>query len=389
MVRKVKSIVMLGHKRIPSREGGIEIVVEELATRMVECGLEVTCLNRRGHHVSGKEFDGDVKQRMYLGIHIKRVWTINAKGLAAFSSAFFGAILAGIGPYDVVHFHAEGPCIMLWIPKLFGKRCIATIHGLDWKREKWKKGIGAKIIKLGERVAVHYADEIIVLSEGLKQYFWDKYKRQTHFIPNGVNEAIYEDAQDIWSCFGLESDSYILYLGRLTREKGIEDLIQAYCQLETDKILVIAGGSSDTDDYIEGLKEMASVRDDILFTGFVQGKLLRELYSHAYLFMQPSWLEGMPLGLLEAMSYGCCCLTSDIPECVQVTGKYGISYPCRDIKALSDRLDYLCRHPEVVHEYQKNTANYVRERFQWEEVVRQTMELYEGVLHENFDCAQS
>lgn len=129
--RKKLNIAMLGHKRIPSREGGIEIVVEELSTRMVKLGNNVTCYNRKGHHVSGKEFDsGNTgKMKEYKGVKIKEVFTIDKKGLAAMSSSMFAALHAAFGQYDVVHFHAEGPCAMLWLPKLFGKRCIATVHG--------------------------------------------------------------------------------------------------------------------------------------------------------------------------------------------------------------------------------------------------------------------
>lgn len=121
-------IAMLGHKRIPSREGGVEIVVEELATRMVKRGHSVTCFNRSGHHVSGKEFDGkDLNE--YKGVQLKSVLTIDQKGLAAMTSSVFASLKAAFGKYDVVHFHAEGPCAMLWFPKIFGKRCVATIHG--------------------------------------------------------------------------------------------------------------------------------------------------------------------------------------------------------------------------------------------------------------------
>ena len=159
------NIAMLGHKRIPSREGGVEIVVEELSTRMVKLGHSVTCYNRSGHHVSGKEFDGGFHKE-YKGVKLKSVFNINRKGLAAMTSSFFGAICTVLGRYDVIHFHAEGPCAMLWLPKLFGKRCIATIHGIDWQRAKWG-GFASKYIKFGEKVAVKYADEIIVLSEGV------------------------------------------------------------------------------------------------------------------------------------------------------------------------------------------------------------------------------
>lgn len=124
---KCMKIAMLGHKRIPSREGGIEIVVEQLSTRMVEQGHRVTCYNRSGHHVSGKEYDHQ-EMKEYKGIKIQSVFTVNKKGLAAMTASISAAFRATFGKFDVVHFHAEGSCAMLWLPKLFGKRCIATVH---------------------------------------------------------------------------------------------------------------------------------------------------------------------------------------------------------------------------------------------------------------------
>lgn len=188
-------IAMLGHKRIPSREGGVEIVVEELCTRMVNKGHKVTCYNRGGHHVSGKEFDS-AKIKNYKGINLKTVPTINCKGLAAMSASVFAGIKASMGRYDIVHFHAEGPCAMLWLPKLFGKRCIATIHGLDHQRAKWGK-LASTYIMMGEKCAVKHADEIIVLSRGVQDYFRDTYGRETKFIPNGVNRPIVREPQII------------------------------------------------------------------------------------------------------------------------------------------------------------------------------------------------
>ena len=133
-------IAMLGHKRIPSREGGIEVVVEELSARMAERGHHVTCYNRRGHHVSGKEFDGE-RRSEYRGIRLKSAFTVNRKGLAAMTSSVFAALKTAFGDYDIVHFHAEGPCGMLWLPKLFGKRCVATIHGLDYCSKSGRTGL--------------------------------------------------------------------------------------------------------------------------------------------------------------------------------------------------------------------------------------------------------
>ena len=218
----------------------------------------------------------------------------------------------------MVHIHAEGPAFFCWIPKLFGKRVICTIHGLDWDREKWRGSVASKFIRGGEKNAVKYADEIIVLSKDVQKYFLETYGRETHFIPNGVNRPEVREAKLITDHFGLEKDSYILFLGRLVPEKGIRYLVEAFKNVKTDKKLVIAGGSSDTDSFMEELKELAKGDDRILFTGFVQGAMLDELYSNAYIYTLPSDLEGMPLSLLEAMSYGNCCLVSDIPECAEV-----------------------------------------------------------------------
>ncbi|MEG0274758.1 MAG: glycosyltransferase family 4 protein, partial [Longicatena sp.] len=214
---------------------------------------DVTCYNRKGHHVSGQEYDNATKENSYKGINIKTVFTIDKKGLAAATSSFFASIRVAFGKYDVVHYHAEGPCAMMWIPKLFGKKCVATIHGLDWTRPKWS-GFSRKYIRYGEKIAVKYADEIIVLNEAKKNYFLETYNRKTILIPNGVNKPDIKKAKEITEKFGLRKNSYILYLGRIVPGKGLNYLIKAYKNITTDKKLVIAGGTSDTDEYMKELK---------------------------------------------------------------------------------------------------------------------------------------
>lgn len=369
-------IAMLGHKRIPSREGGIEIVVEELCTRMVGQGHDVTCYNRKGHHVSGKDFDNEVTDT-YKGIKIKNVFTIDKRGIAAMTASLTGAIAAAFGKFDVVHFHAEGPCAMLWLPKLFGKRCIATIHGLDHQRAKWGK-LASTYIMLGEKCAVKFADEIIVLSEGVQKYFMDTYGRKTRFIPNGVNRPVLRKADVIKEKFGLEKDSYLLFLGRLVPEKGIRYLIEAFKQVQTDKKLVIAGGSSDTEEFAEELKQLAEEDNRILFTGFVQGAELDELYSNAYIYILPSDLEGMPLSLLEAMSYGNCCLVSDIEECASVVEDKAMIFKKSDVKDLKEKLQEACSQPEEVENLKEQAADFICKKYNWNDVVEETLELYRG-----------
>lgn len=373
MGKKIR-LAVFGQKRW-SREGGVEIVVKELCTRMVQQGCQVTCYNRSGHHVSGSEYDC-VDKTEYKGISLKYVPTIEKKGFAAVSSSFFAALYSAFGKYDVVHIHAEGPAFFSWLPKMFGKRVVVTIHGIDWQREKWKSGFGSKFIHQGEKNAVKYADEIIVLSKGVQDYFKDTYGRETHFIPNGVKRPKVRDAELITKKFELTKESYILFLGRLVPEKGIRYLIEAFKNVATDKKLVIAGGSSDTDSFMQELKELAKEDSRIIFTGFVQGQMLDELYSNAYIYTLPSDLEGMPLSLLEAMSYGNCCLVSDIPECAEVVEDKALIFRKSDVSDLREKLQDACNHPEKVENYKKQATEFICGKYNWDDVVEQTMRLY-------------
>lgn len=264
---------------------------------------------------------------------------------------------------------------MLWLPKLFGKRCIATIHGLDHQRAKWGKFASAYIMA-GEKAAVKWADEIIVLSQGVQAYFRSTYGRETRLIPNGVNRPDILPAQQITEQFGLSKDSYILFLGRLVPEKGVRYLVEAFQNVHTEKTLVIAGGSSDTLAFAEELQKLAKGDRRILFTGFVQGQLLEELYSNAYVYVLPSDLEGMPLSLLEAMSYGNCCLTSDIAECAEVVDDHGVTFLKSNTQALQQALQRLCNEPELVQKFKDGAADFICGKYNWDEVVAQTLELY-------------
>ena len=358
--KKHLKIAMIGHKVVPSRRGGIELVLTTMCPKMVKRGHQVTCYNRSGDKVEN-EYVNTVKNGTYKGVRLKKVLTINKKGLAAMTSSFSAAIRAAFGRYDIVHFHAEGPCAALWIPKLFRKRCIVTIHGLDWARDKWKSGFGSKYIKFGEKVAAKYADEIIVLSKG---------------VQDGVARPKKREADLIQKKFGLEKDSYICALSRLTEEKGIHYLIEAYQNVKTDKKLVIAGDTSDTDDYVKKLKELAGDNSNIIFTGFVSGRTLEELYSNAYVYVLPSKLEGMPLSLLEGMSYGNCVIGSDIAEIADVVEDKAVLFRKSDVKDLTEKLQMVCDDAELVEKYKSEAADYICNKYDWDDVVDRTLKLY-------------
>lgn len=371
---KPLKIAMIGHKRIPSREGGVEIVVDELSTRMVKLGCRVDAYNRYGKHTAGKKFD-QRRGKYYHGIRLITIPTPKSSSLNAIVYSFFAALRALFGRYDVIHFHAEGPCIMLLIPKLFGIRVVATIHGLDWQRSKWGN-FASDMLKLGEKIAAKYADEVIVLSRNMQDYFLENYGRKTHFIPNGITRPQIRKAELIRERYGLEKDGYILFLARIVPEKGLHYLIEAFYQMKTDKKLVIAGGSSHSHAYMEQIREMASRDERILMTDFVHGQCLEELYSNAYLFVLPSDVEGMALTLLEAMSFGNCCLVSDIKENTEVVEEHAVTFRKGDVEDLKRKLSGLLNAPERVEAIRRESQEFICAKYNWDEVVTETLKLY-------------
>lgn len=374
-------VAMIGHKRIPSREGGVEIVVEELSVRLAALGHSVDAYNRYGHHVSGRKYDDEYGwkgRKFYKGVRVYIVPTFQRSSLNAIVYSFFATIRALFGRYDVIHYHAEGPCAMLWIPKLFRRKIVVTVHGLDWQRAKWGN-LASYVIKFGEKMAAKYADEVIVLSENVRQYFADTYHRTVTYIPNGITRPAQRDVQMIREKYGLEKDGYFLSLGRIVPEKGVHYLIEAFAGLDTDKKLVIAGGNSQAVGYMEQIHRMAAQDKHVIMTDFVQGQILEELYSNAYGFVLPSDVEGMALTLLEAMSYGDCCLVSDICENTEVVEDKALVFHKGDVKDLRDKLEYMLNNPETVREYGRQSADFICGKYNWDQVVEETLAVYRNV----------
>ncbi len=368
-------VAMIGHKVVPSRRGGIENVLTTLCPMLVERGHEVTCYNRLSDKVEN-EYVEMVQNNQYKGVRLKNAWTLKARGFAAMIASFTAAIAASFGNYDVIHFHAEGPCAALWIPKLFGKKCVATVHGLDWQREKWGKGFASKYIKFGDKVLAKYADEVIVLSQSAYDYFFETYGRKTTIIHNGISRPERRDADLVTEKFGLQKDGYISVVSRLTAEKGIHYLIDAYGKVKTEKKLVIAGDTSDTNDYVAMLKEKAAGNPNIIFTGFISGNLLAELYSNSYINVLPSDLEGMSLSLLESLAYKNALLCSDIPENMSVAEDRVIYFKAGNVDDLAEKLQLMCDDIELVTKLRDGVDDFVLSKYNWEDVADSTCALY-------------
>ena len=264
---------------------------------------------------------------------------------------------------------------MLWLPKLFHKHIIVTIHGLDWQRAKWG-AFASKVLLRGEKNAVKYADEIIVLSDNVRQYFKDTYGRDVHFIPNGIDKPEAVEARDMVTKWGIKPGKYILFLARIVPEKGLHYLIEAFKQIDTDMQLVIAGGSSHSSDYLSKMQELSKGDERIIYTNFVQGRYLEELYSNAYMFVLPSDIEGMSISLLEAMAYGNCCLISDIPENVEVAGSHAAVFKHADTADLKRALEELINNPALAAEYRSKSQEFILNKYNWDDVTKATVELY-------------
>lgn len=309
-------IAVLGHKTIPSRQGGIEIVVEELTVRMAKLGHKITIYNRNGHHVSGKEFD-EKKLKEYKGIRMKYVPTIDKKGLAAMSASFFAAVAAAFGKYDVVHFHAEGPCAMLWLPKLFVRVFSMKFH---------------KMINVYKNV---YA--FITPSEFLKKKlslngFEEK---RIHCIPTFTASKTTIGEQQI--------GSYGLYFGRVTEEKGVETVIKAYEKLPEYTVKIMGDDTTDEAKRLKKYVENHKMKN-VEFLGFKSGAELENVIKGARFTLIPSiWYDNLPNTALESFQYSKPVIASNIgslPELV-IDGENGYLFKPSNVEDLIRKIKML------------------------------------------------
>lgn len=372
-------IAIIGHKRIPSNEGGIEKGVEQHATRMVQRGHIVTAYNRGGHNVFGKEHDKK-KLKEYKGIKIVTIPTTSGRACVPIYS-FLATLHCIFHRPDVISFRASGSCAMIPLAKLFGIKCVASLHGIDSQRDKWG-GFASKYLRFGEKMAATKADVCLVLSKNMKDYIKKTYNKDSVLFANGIDKPEIIKPNIIKEKFNLDKDSYLLSLGRIVPEKGLHYLIKAFRKCKTDKKLIIAGGSEANSEYYNDLVEMAKGDDRIKFIGFVQGETIAELYSNAYSFMLPSNLEGMANALLEAMAYGNCCLVSDIPENTEVVEDKAIVFEKGNVNDLEEKLQYILDNNKVVSQYKKNSSKYILDKYSWDKIVTQMLEIYSGNIIE-------
>lgn len=362
-------IAMIGHKDFPSRSGGIEVVVYELATRLAQQGHAVTVYNR------GRRPDDN--HGFCEGVEYYRTATTVRYGLNALFYSITATLHALSRGYDLIHYHALGPSVMLLLARLRGIPTVATVHGLDWQRSKWS-AMAAAYLKLGEKIIARFADEVIVLSEPMQQYFLGTYHRSTNLVENAVVPVDPIEAAEISARYELHKNDYVLFVARFVPEKGLHHLIEAFLRCQTDKKLVVAGTVPD-DDYGRRIQQMAAGCGRIVFTGFVQGRILQELYSNCALFVLPSEVEGLSISLLEALSAGARCLTSDIPENTHVLRDFGRTFASGSAESLYHSLNAALQEPDE-NSRAEEQRRYIRENYCYDTVIAKTLAVYEKAL---------
>jgi glycosyltransferase involved in cell wall biosynthesis len=372
-------IAFIGQKGIPVTFGGVEYHVDELARGLTRLGHDVRVYVRPWY--TKKEL------KSYKGVRLIHVPTIKTKYLDASIHSFLCSIHALFTGVDIIHYHAIGPSFFSIIPYIFNKKIISTVHRLDWDSEKW--GIFSKFfLKIGELISVTIPKKTIVVSRELKVYFSNHYQRKTIHISHGITVPLFKEPDIIKQKYNLNKREYILFMGRLSPEKRVDWLIRSFLKLNKNKEslkdikLVIAGGSSATKGYIRKLKILSKNNPDIIFTGYVIGKEKAELLGSALIFVLPSYLEGSPIVLLEAMSYGLCCLISDIPphRDIITNRTNGLFFNSRDANDLTLKLKWLLSQPNEIELFGEKAKDKLSKRLSWNEVVRETESLYKSIL---------
>lgn len=356
-------IAFVGGRGVISKYSGIETYYEQIGSELTRMGHEVTVYCHSYF---------TPRQRQHAGMRLVRLPTIRSKHLETLIHTFLSTIHTMFRDYDIVHFHALGPALFSFAPRMAGKKTAVTIQGLDWQRKKWGM-FASSILKIGERAAITFPDATMVVSKTLHDYYKKRFRADSFYIPNGTalrqKQAIFHLPQ-----WGLTAGQYILFLGRFSPEKNCHILIQAYEQLHSHVKLVLAGGSSHSDKYVSELKRHQSA--DILLLDWVSGSALDELLTNAMLFVLPSDLEGLSLALLDAMGAGVCVLASDIPENREMIKDAGFTFRCGDVNDLTKKMQTLISRPDLRHSFSRLAKKRIALSYQWPKIAKQVEQVY-------------
>ena len=360
-------IMVMGTRGIPHIPGGVETHCEHLYPRMIKGGEHSIIVVCRSNYVADKSL------KEYHGIELKNIYSPKSKSFEAIVHSTLAVFHAAVKQPDVLHIHAIGPNLVAGLARLLGLKVVMTHHGPDYKRMKWN-GVAKFFLKTGELMGVRFSKKVIVISKEIKDHIADTYGRNDCvLIPNGVDKPIISDNTDYLELINLVKGRYIFTLGRFVPEKGFDYLVRAYAESSISKKykLVIAGDADHESDYSKALKALAK-KHDVVLTGFIKGEKLRQLFSHAALFVIPSFYEGLPIALLEAMSYGLPILSSNIPANTQV------NLPAKNYFEVGDEAS-LVSHLNDLNLTENQRVEYDMRPYDWNLIADETLAVYKSI----------
>lgn len=359
-------IVVTGTRGIPNIMGGVETHCEELFPRIAKRGFDVTVIRRTDY------VKDDLKE--WNGVKLVNIDSPKKKSFEAIIHTFRAINEAKRLKADILHIHAIGPALLVPYAKILGMKVVFTHHGPDYDRDKW--GFAAKtMLKLGERMGCMFADEVIVISDVIRNLIKRKYNRTSHvhLIYNGVSQPEICDYPEYFNELGIEKGKYILGMCRFVPEKNLHHLVEAFTKVKSrneveDIKLVLAGDTDFEDDYSRNLKEMAR-KNGVVLTGFIKGKKLHSLLTNCLCYCLPSSHEGLPIALLEAMSYGVKVIVSDIPANKEVGLPESDYFPVGNVDALTEKLKTVVNQP-LQH------IDYDMKKYDWEKIADKVRDVY-------------
>ncbi|MBN1364472.1 MAG: glycosyltransferase family 4 protein [Syntrophaceae bacterium] len=359
-------VFVTGTRGIPDIPGGVEKHCQELFPLIAAKGHDVLLCTRSCYIT--KRIDE------WKGVKLINCFAPRRKSLEAIVHTFIALLKARWHSPDVVHIHAVGPSLLTPLARILGLTVVVTNHGPDYDRQKW--GRAAKfVLRLGEKMGGLYANEVIVISTVIANIVRERCHRESNLIYNGVPLPEKSKGTDFLSAIGVEPDKYILSVVRFVPEKGLHDLIGAFKTMGGNCKLVIAGDADHETEYSKNLKQMADEDDRIIMTGYITGEPLNQVYSHARLFVLPSYHEGLPIALLEAMSYGLPALVSDIPANKEVGLPAERYFRCGDVGDLRGKMEVLLQKGLSAKE-QKKIRGEIEEKYNWDRIAQQTIAVY-------------
>jgi glycosyltransferase involved in cell wall biosynthesis len=368
--QRPRRVLWTGLRGFPGVQGGVETHAEQLCPRLHALGVDVTVLARQCYQL---EETGPT----WRGVHFVGLWTPRRKQLEAIVHTLLSVLYAGfVSRPDVLHIQAIGPAIWTPLARLLGLHVVVTHHGADYERQKWGR-LAKFVLRLGEACAARFASELIVISRGIQRSVALKYGRVGVLVPNGIAPPQSVPDSDALRPFGLEPGRYIALVSRLVPEKRHLDLIEAFRRAGlVGWKLALVGGADHADDYSRQVVEVAAATPGVVMTGFQSGAALQALFAHAGLFVLPSSHEGLPIAMLEALSYGTPVVASDIPANLEVGLPRSCHFPLGDVDALAALLRAHCGVVESPAQREARRDEAVH-RFDWARNARATRAIYD------------